>query len=121
MRGSESSARALRLAIRLARTTNARLSLLHVGLVPGYAGYDPASGALTYDRDATLGETPPRARTAAAWPWATARRAGTALRVSMRTKGHRSPWLPCVVRRRSSARPGAGRRAARPRNPQPAS
>lgn len=37
---SESSARALRLAIRLARTTNARLSLLHVGLVPGYAGYD---------------------------------------------------------------------------------
>lgn len=37
---SESAAHALRHAIRVARTTGARITLLHAGSVPGYAAYD---------------------------------------------------------------------------------
>ena len=37
---SEASKRALRRAIHLARGSGGHLTLVHVGLVPGYAGYD---------------------------------------------------------------------------------
>ena len=37
---SEASKHALRRAIHMAREAGGRLTLVHVGLVPGYAGYD---------------------------------------------------------------------------------